>query len=117
MPVLAVLTVCALLPAALALFLIRNRMGGTWSAFWPFYGLGMAGLFALCVVVLSWASGEVSASIAACQAEAAADPGSRVGCEDDQLMIVVFGFFCLLSLVIYMVGGLAAHAWLRTRRK
>lgn len=114
MEVLAVLTVCALLPAALILFLIRGRMGGTWSRFWPFYGLGMAGLFALCVVVLSWASAEVSASIAACQAEPV---GTRVGCEDDQLIIVVFGVFCLVSLVIYMIGGLAAHMWLRAKRK
>lgn len=111
MPVLAVLTVCALLPAALALFLIRGRVGGSWSAFWPFYGMGMAGLFALCVAVLSWASAEVSASIVACQAEAG------VGCEDDQLIIVVFGAFCVLSLVIYMAGGIGAHMWLRARRR
>ena len=117
MGVLAVLTVCAILPAALGLFLIRGRMGGTWTRFWPFYGLGMAGLFALCVIVLSWASGEVSTAILACQAEAAADPGARVACQDDQLMIVVFGVFCLLSLAIYMVGGIVAHMWLRARRK
>ena len=117
MGVLAVLTVCAILPAALALFLIRGRMGGTWTRFWPFYGLGMAGLFALCVIVLSWASAEVSTAIVACQAEAADDPDARVACQEDQLMIAVFGVFSLLSLAIYMVGGIVAHMWLRARRK
>lgn len=114
MPVLAVLTVCAILPAALALFLIRGRMGGTWSRFWPFYGLGMAGLFGLCVVVLSWASAEVSAAIMACQADEAVNPAS---CTEQQVMVAVFGIFCLLSLAIYMAGGIIAHMWLRARRK
>ncbi len=102
----------AAVPAVLALVVIRGRLGALGARFWSPFGLGLFALSLLAIGAIAWASNISEADMVACSAEPV---GTRVGCEDAGLLVVVVGSAAILSVVIYMIGGIGAH-WLLRRR-
>lgn len=102
----------AVVPAVIVLFVIRGRLAARGVRFWSPFGLGLFALSLVAIGAIAWASAVSEADITACAAEPV---GTRVDCEDAGLLVVVVGVTAILSLAIYMIGGLGAHAVLRRR--
>lgn len=111
---LLLLTACAALPAVLALLFIRGKLAERGAKFWSPFGLGLFALSLVAIGAIAWASAASEADITACATETAA---TQVDCEDAGLLVVVAGVTAILSLAIYLVGGVGAHAILRRRAK
>ena len=102
----------AAVPAAVTLVVIRGRLGAAGARFWSPFGLGLFALTLVAIGAIAWASAISEAEIVACSAEPA---GTRVGCEDAGLLVVMVGSAAILSLLIYTLVGVGAH-WVLRRR-
>ena len=100
------LLLLAFVPALLALAAVWRWLGGEWGRFLPAYGLGALGLIGISAAVLLWTHSLIERDIAECEA---APVGTTVGCEDAGLLIVIVGFPCVVTLLLFLLAAPLAH--------
>ena len=100
-------------PAALALYLIRARLGGPSPLFWSATALALAALGAF-TFGATWIATIVS------EGEARRCSGEGLGgesCEFAMLWVTVAALASAISIAAFCIGAVAARVWLMRRRR